>query len=134
MPFSILRARVGEASAIRLADLQRAVATRSSGPSDATRSAAANAHTQVWRQAREVAMHPRPQLTPDEHRSIRNWSFAMAIIYSFFMLAFFASVVVTTSRVAPNTNKAATGMQQNALRATQSADGRQPPAEASTQR
>jgi len=52
-------------------------------------------------------MHPRPQLTPDEQRSIRNWSFAMAIIYSLFMLAFFASVVVTTNRVAPDSYRSA---------------------------
>jgi len=72
-------------------------------------------------------MHPRPQLTPDEQRSIRNWSFAMAIIYSLFMLAFFASVVVTTSRVAPDSNR-------SAFRTTQSDDGPQPPADATTQR
>ena len=72
-------------------------------------------------------MHPRPQLTPDEHRSIRNWSFAIAIIYSLFMLAFFASVVVTTSPAPPDTNRAA-------FHTTHTYDGRQPPADATTQR
>ena len=79
-------------------------------------------------------MHPRPQLTPDEHRSIRNWSFAMAIIYFLFMLAFFGSVAVTISRTAPDAKSVPTGMQQNAYRTTQPSDVPQSPADASAQR
>jgi hypothetical protein len=41
-------------------------------------------------------MHPRPPLTPEEDRTIRHWSFAMAVIYFLLAFAFFASIVVGT--------------------------------------
>ena len=79
-------------------------------------------------------MQPCPQLTPDEHRSIRNWSFAMAVVYSFFMLTFFASVIVTRGAAPSEPKRAAAGLQQKAFRTTQSPDGRQPPTDATMQR
>jgi hypothetical protein len=127
MPFSILRARVGEVSAIRLADLQRAFATRNSTRSNAKRSAAGNRSGERVAVYREVVMHPHPQLTPDENRSIRNWSFTMAIVYALFMLAFFASVIVTPSPATPDTNRAA-------FHTTQSYDEHQPSTDTTTQR
>ena len=77
-------------------------------------------------------MHPRPRLTPDEHRSIRNWSFAMAIIYSLFILAVFASVAI--SPAPPAAHSAVTGAPPKTFFTTQSADVRQPPTDATTQR
>jgi hypothetical protein len=65
-------------------------------------------------------MHPHLRLTPDEHRLIRNWAFAMAIIYSSLMLAFFALVTVGTNSQ-PAAPSAATAMQQDASPNTQAA-------------
>lgn len=63
-------------------------------------------------------MHPRPPLTPEEDRTIRHWSFAMAVIYFLLALAFFASIVVSTGPVPEAADTAAAGTPQNASGAT----------------
>jgi hypothetical protein len=59
-------------------------------------------------------MHRRPPLTPEEDRTIRHWSFAMAVIYFLLAFAFFASIVVGTGPVPEATDTAAAGTPQNA--------------------
>jgi hypothetical protein len=66
-------------------------------------------------------MRPHPPLTPEEHRTIRDWSFAMAIIYSLFLLAFFASVVAHNGLAHSAADTAAAGMRQAATGTTPSA-------------
>jgi hypothetical protein len=78
-------------------------------------------------------MHPRSQLTPEEHGSIRNWSFAMAIIYFSFIVTFLALAIATTSPAPPDANMTATGMRQKAFRTMQSPNEQQSPTEATTQ-
>ena len=39
-------------------------------------------------------MPPRPPLTPEEQRTIRDWSFAMAAIYSMILLVLLVSAIV----------------------------------------
>jgi hypothetical protein len=58
-------------------------------------------------------MHPRPPLTPEEDRTIRHWSFAMAVIYFLLALAFFASIVVSTGPALEAADTAAAGTPQN---------------------
>lgn len=65
-------------------------------------------------------MHP--PLTPDDHRLIRNWTFAITIIYPLLMLVFFASVIVKINPMAAGASAAATGP-----RSLQSSSERQPP-------
>jgi hypothetical protein len=67
---------------------------------------------------REVIMQPRPPLTPEEDQTVRNWTFAMAIMYSLFMLALFASVIVNNGPVPRSVDTAAAGTQQDASRTT----------------
>jgi hypothetical protein len=59
-------------------------------------------------------MHPRPPLTPEEDRTIRHWSFAMAVIYFLLALAFFASIVVSTGPAPEAADTAAAGKPQKA--------------------
>jgi hypothetical protein len=82
----------------------------------------------------EVIMHQRQQLTPEEHRTVRDWSFAMAIIYSLLMLTFLTVAMVATSPAPSDPNLAATGMQQRASRAMPLPDERPSPTRAATQR
>jgi hypothetical protein len=70
-------------------------------------------------------MHP--PLTPDDHRLIRNWTVAIAIIYPLLMLVFFASVTFKISAVPVGASTAANGPQT-----MQSSSRQQQPAEAVT--
>jgi hypothetical protein len=79
-------------------------------------------------------MHQRQQLTPEERRTVRDWSFAMAIIYSLLMLTFLGVVLVATSPTPPDPNMAATGMQQRASRTMPPSDQRSSPTGAATLR
>jgi hypothetical protein len=58
-------------------------------------------------------MHPRPPLTPEEDRTIRHWSFAMAVIY-LLALALFASIVINSGPTPEAADTAAAGTPQNA--------------------
>jgi hypothetical protein len=82
----------------------------------------------------EVIMHRRQPLTPEEHRTVRDWSFAMAIVYSLLMVAFLTAVMGVTSPAPPDPNTAATGMQQSASRTMPSPDERPSPTTTATQR
>jgi hypothetical protein len=77
-------------------------------------------------------MRPPPPLTPEEHRTIRNWSFAIAIIYSLFMLAFFAAVIVHSGPAPSVPDTAAAGTRQEAAGAKPSPRVPRPLTEAST--
>jgi hypothetical protein len=78
-------------------------------------------------------MQPRPPLSPEEDQTIRNWTLAIAVMYSLFMLALFASVLVNTGPVPPAADTAAAGTRQDASRTTPLPGGRQPLTEASMQ-
>ena len=69
-------------------------------------------------------MQPRPPLSPEEDQTIRNWTFAMAIMYSLLVLALFASVIVSNGPAPRPSDTAATGMQQDASRTTPLRHGR----------
>ena len=77
-------------------------------------------------------MPPRPPLTPEEHRTIRDWSLAMAAIYSVVLLALFVSAIVHSGPALPVADTAAAEMHHAA--GTISGPARRPLAEASTQR
>lgn len=69
-----------------------------------------------------------PPLTPDDHRLIRNWTIAIAIIYPLLMLVFFASVTLKISAVPVGASTAANGPQTMQSSSRQE----QPPTEAVT--
>jgi hypothetical protein len=82
----------------------------------------------------EETMHRRQLLTPEEQRTVRDWSFAMAIVYSLLMVAFLTVVMVATGPAPPYPSTAATGMQQRASRTLPSPDERPSPIATATQR
>ena len=82
----------------------------------------------------EVIMHRRQPLTPEEHRTVRDWSFAMAIVYSLLMAAFLTVVMVAASPTPPDPKTAATGMQQRASRTLPPPDERPSPTATATPR
>jgi hypothetical protein len=82
----------------------------------------------------EGIMHQRQPLTRDEQRTFRDWSFAVAIVYSLLMVALITVVLVATGPAPPDPNMAATGIQQRESRTTPSPDERQSPITTATQR
>jgi hypothetical protein len=46
---------------------------------------------------RRLTMQPSPQLTPEEERSVRHWSFAVVIVYWLFLIAFLAAAILVDS-------------------------------------
>jgi hypothetical protein len=81
---------------------------------------------------REAMMPPRPPLTPQEQRTIRDWSFAMAALYCMILLALFASAIYSV-RPPSAADTAAAGMRQDAAGAISSERAPSPLTEASTQ-
>jgi hypothetical protein len=78
-------------------------------------------------------MPPRPRLTPEEQRTIRNWSVAMGAIYSMVLLLLLMSVIVNSGTAHSVADTAAAEMRQDAAGAISSHAPR-PLTEASTQR
>jgi hypothetical protein len=78
-------------------------------------------------------MHPRPPLTPQEQRTFRYWSVAVASIYAMILLALFASLIVNSGPAHSVADTATAETRQDATDAISSrAPG--PRTEASTQR
>jgi len=63
-------------------------------------------------------MQSSPQLTPEEERSVRHWSFAMVILYGLFLIAFFTAAILLDA-MSPAGEQASEGSQPlKALRAS----------------
>ncbi len=65
-------------------------------------------------------MPPRPRLTPEEQRTIRKWSLAMAAIYSMILLFLLASAIVDSGPARSVADTAAAEMRQDAIHARSS--------------
>jgi hypothetical protein len=132
--FSTFRAQARQRTAIPPADLQGALVTRKfARPDSPTISRGQPVVRTRAIEYREVIMQPRPPLSPEENQTIRNWTLAMAVMYSLFLLALFASVLVNTGPVRSPSDTAAAGTRQDASRTTPLPGGRQPLTEASMQ-
>jgi len=51
-------------------------------------------------------MQQRPQLTPEDRRSIRNWSFVVAIVYSTLLLVCLAVISIAYGPAPPDADMA----------------------------
>jgi hypothetical protein len=78
-------------------------------------------------------MPRRPPLTQEEHRTIRDWSFAMAAIYSMILLALLASAIVHGGPAPSVADTAAAETRQDAAGTISSGLAPRPLTEASMQ-
>jgi hypothetical protein len=128
--FSALRAPAARSRGryVRLIYIARPCAE---APHDPTvrQSVAAGSSAQPRRHAREEIMQQHLRLTPDEHRSIRNWLIAITVVYAFFMLVLASLVIVGIHPAAPGADTTATAMRHDASGSAPSPDARRPAAQ-----